>query len=168
MKRHVLLSFPTLLLVVLGTGIWADVQATGFTRDQAYQYLRNTILGTSVTEIKVDASVYIVTSTSQVICGNDTITSPTFSSWLFAVDSEFIAYWEHPLALYFIDETNLANWIKHDVNMPVENCDMECVAMACIGGGWSGGFQVNNTIPFATPDPNLKAIITEVSQLSFV
>ncbi len=140
--------------------VFVQTSFCSYTREETYQYLKDYILGAKGDSCESWGSKNLVNPCTTVLC-DTTVVSPTFTSWLISIDNYYHAGWGHPVDLYFVDNTNLQNYIKISVQFYVENIEMEYIERCEIGGHAGADPLPENAseIPFADPNPNLKAII---------
>jgi len=161
MKRQFQIHVTLCVAVIILMAIFSVAHAGSYTRDDAHQYLRNTILGPSVYGIECWGSQCIVPFGTTVICGNDTLPTATYDAWLFVVDFNIGAFWSHPVDVYFIDINNLSNWISYPAfNLP-DNVDMDMLDKDWLTGSLNTqvDFQPGDIIPAAPTDDHLKALL---------
>ncbi|MBM3325541.1 MAG: T9SS type A sorting domain-containing protein [Calditrichaeota bacterium] len=139
-------------------------QVDAYTRDEAYNYLRNYILGSSVQYLESFGSQAILSPTTTVVCMDDTIYAPNYSSWLFSIDLNYSAGLSHPIDLYFINSNDLNQWTIEPVVWPVINIVMDFIQLDMPPGDLINADTNLMRIPYATPDPHLKALIICGSQ----
>ncbi|MDP8237853.1 MAG: T9SS type A sorting domain-containing protein [Candidatus Hatepunaea meridiana] len=131
-----------------------------YTRQEAYQYLKDNVLGTKGDSCETFGSKTTLTLGTLVICDYDSVYSPSYESWLFSIDINYCAGWYHPVELYFVDVNNLSNYTSTEVNFFVQNLEMDIVERNEIGGEYVHDPDIQpQVIQYPDPDPNLKALI---------
>jgi len=152
-----------LISVLILSAILANCVYAEYTRQDAFDYLCQSILYEKADSSEIKGSQNKLPGGTLVICGCDSFLVPSNMNyaWLFTVDVHFHAGWSHPLDLYFIDAENLQNNSQEDVIWPVGNVGMDRLIRNEIHGVDTPeqAFVAMQRVPYADPDPDLKAII---------
>ena len=120
-------STQVIVLVVAIFLSFAGNSAAMYTRAEAYDYLKNVIIGTQITSYVAWGSVSTLAPNTQFSSGEQIVYSPTCKSWLFALDFNYDAFWGHDVELYFIDVNNLGNYSNVTVQSGVDQIQLEVV-----------------------------------------
>jgi len=88
-----------------------------FTRLEVLRRLTEVMISDSAGSCEIFGSVEPLEPESQVILDedHDPVVSPNYESWLFMVDWEYLAEWEHDAYLFFIDVEDLDRFAVHHV-----------------------------------------------------
>jgi len=153
-QKLVLLSF----LIVLA---FSSISSASYSREEAYSYLVNEILGNPTDGLEYWGSQSVITAGYEITYGNTSLPALLYNSWIFTVDENFHALRPHSMELYAINEDNLSQWSTYLLSDGPFDIELEFISRGIRLGKneMMVGNQPGNIVEALPTDPHLKALI---------